>query len=108
MFVAERPRALLLSPVGTPCFVRHAAPTELEEEFGASVLQTCRSYGTFKELFDLLILSLCFIVHIEYRQYRKSHTAPSPLVSCPHCFLSCFSCFWDCFTDRVCVLKRFL
>ena len=56
------PRALLLSPVGTPCFIRYAAPTELEEEvFGASVRHTCRSYGTFKELFDLLIVAGFYI-----------------------------------------------
>ena len=58
MCVAGRFLVLLLSPVGTPCFGRHAAPTELGDEvFGASVLHTCRSYGTFKELFDLLTLA---------------------------------------------------
>lgn len=37
-----------LSPVGTACFGRHAAPPELEKEFGASVLHIYRSYGTFR------------------------------------------------------------
>ncbi len=68
MFVAERPppRAAL-SPVGTPCFGRHVAPTELEEAmFGASVLQTCRSYGTFKELFELLRVAKYYLWAIAF------------------------------------------
>ncbi len=49
MFVAGRPRVLCLSPVGTPWVGRYVAPTELEDAVcGASVLQTCRSYGTFR------------------------------------------------------------
>ena len=51
--------ARILSPVGTICFSRHAAPTELEKEvIGASVLHISRSYGTFQELFDLLMITL--------------------------------------------------
>ncbi len=86
MFVAQKsPETLLLSPVGTAYVTtignetvttRHVAPTGLKDGLRMvcwatnmpllrslktmctmrSVLQTCRSYGTFKEHFDLLIV----------------------------------------------------
>ena len=50
------PRAAFESRRDAMCG-RHTAPTELKGMvFGVSVLHTCRSYGTFKELFDLLII----------------------------------------------------
>ena len=64
MFVARNCPSCRLSPVGTGCVapeegtrLEHAVPTGLKRAT-AFLLQTCRSYGTFKELFDLLTLGI--------------------------------------------------